>query len=1066
MAEKKLAESAASGGAGTWNRRWEDVERWIAFSDLHVSRRTIETCAKVLQKVHEEAMDRNAGVLFLGDFWHARGSLPVEPLNEVLDVFRSWTCPTIMISGNHDQVNIGGDVHALKPIEAASDFIKVIDQPTHFLGALFLPYRRNGGEIQESINSAARPKAIFAHVDVVGAHMNETFQAQDGIHPSCFPSNTPVYTGHYHKPHTVQGTAITYLGSPYQVSWNEAGQQKYLWLLDKDFHVSKKINIDIGPRHHLLSGPQHNFDSYRPGDRVRIQLESSMESTESFEPLRERGVHVEVVCKVPASPPRIEHAEQLGTKGLYYTFAETTSMSVDERQRGLDILELLSHQDQHLMIEQADVKFEKVILEGYGPFASRVEYALCNQSVRIVTGKNFDDPGCLSNGAGKTALVMAPMWALTGSTEARSVGGATASSLTNAEVVNDSTKYASVELHGTINGRSFYLKRQVGRRTLKALQFVYDGEDLTCQESKLTQAKIDELFNTGLLTKIVFHGQHTVEKLLGSRDKEFKDELGQLVALDLWEAAKNYTSNQVRLCKVAIDKLSTELEVLERNRAGFLAKVDEAHQHHVNWEQEVQQNLKVLEDQLNRANAELQQLAVECSAALLHYNNCKEEIEFSRLGSFAPMEDSTVDDLQQRISQLELELNNLKEEAMYSRAKIDSLRAVSASQWERLKGLHNMFSGEEAVTCSQCMQPISETAFDHASSTFEHEAEQAEQAVVDVQQRSQELAGSQKVIEGEIKRCKEDLRRQREQQESLAKEHQQRWVLRQKAMMSADLLAEKGGKLLESLQKRGEYCSADSLPKSTDNFDFDTLMAHVVRSVDRLESKHGQYSDLQRQVQSLGAAESPHKEKLLSLESLLKESEESIHNVTTQKGEMEKELGILSAVDLSFSRTGIQNFLLEGVLQELQLKTANFLELLSSGALRLILNPTRPSKSKQGATLERIDKTVEVWAKSGFVSRSLKSLSGGEQRRVALALSLAFSELGSERSNTRSNMLVLDEPFQHLDLEGCQRATTLLKSLQFRTILLVSQAYDSGTAGIERADCVVKRDGVSSIESF
>lgn len=830
--------------------------------------------------------------------------------------------------------------------------------------------------------------------------------------------------------------------------------------------MSKKINIDIGPRHHLLSGPQNDFDSYRPGDRIRIQLESSTESTESFEPLRERGLHVEVVCKVPASPPRIERAEQLGAKGLYHKFAETTSMSADERQRGLDILELLSHQDQQLMTEQADVNFEKVILEGYGPFASRVEYALCNQSVRIVTGKNVDDPGCLSNGAGKTALVMAPMWALTGSTEARSVGGATASSLTNAEVVNDSTKHASVELHGTINNRSFYLKRQVGRRALKVLQFVYDGKDLTCQESKLTQAKIDELFNTGLLTKIVFHGQHTVEKLLGSRDKEFKDELGQLVALDLWEAAKDHTSNQVRLCKVAIDKLSTELDVMKRNHAVFLAKVDEAHQHHANWEREVQQHLKVLEDELNQAKSELHQLAVECSAALLHYNTRKEESEFSKTGSFASVDDSVLDDLQERISQLELELNTLKEEAMYSRAKIDSLSAVSASQWERLKGLHNMLSGKEAVTCSQCMQPISESAFDHASSTFKQEAEQAEQAVVDAQRRSQELASSQKMIEGEINRCKEELRHQREQQQSLAKENERRWVLRQKAMMSADLLAEKGEKLLESLQFSVEYSSADSLPNTMDEFGLDTSMAQVVHLVDRLESKHTQYCDLQREVHSMGAAESPHTEKLLSLESLLKESEESIHNVTTQKGDKEKELRILSAVDLSFSRTGIQNFLLEGVLQELQLKTANFLELLSSGTLRLILNPTRPSKSKQGPTLERIDKTVEVWAKSGFVSRSLKSLSGGEQRRVALALSLAFSELGSERSSTRSNMLVLDEPFQHLDLEGCQRATALLKSLQFRTILLVSQAYDSGTAGIERTDCVVKKDGVSSIEPF
>ncbi len=39
-----------------------------------------------------------------GDFWHARGSLPVEPLNAVLRVLRNWTRPTLMLVGNHDQV--------------------------------------------------------------------------------------------------------------------------------------------------------------------------------------------------------------------------------------------------------------------------------------------------------------------------------------------------------------------------------------------------------------------------------------------------------------------------------------------------------------------------------------------------------------------------------------------------------------------------------------------------------------------------------------------------------------------------------------------------------------------------------------------------------------------------------------------------------------------------------------------------------------------------------------------------------------------------------------------------
>lgn len=39
-----------------------------------------------------------------GDFWHVRGMLPVNPLNRVLEEFREWKQPTLMLVGNHDQV--------------------------------------------------------------------------------------------------------------------------------------------------------------------------------------------------------------------------------------------------------------------------------------------------------------------------------------------------------------------------------------------------------------------------------------------------------------------------------------------------------------------------------------------------------------------------------------------------------------------------------------------------------------------------------------------------------------------------------------------------------------------------------------------------------------------------------------------------------------------------------------------------------------------------------------------------------------------------------------------------
>ncbi len=62
--QKSLAEQAPRG------LKWRKVKRWVVFSDLHLSLKTIDTVLEVLQKVHDEAAQREAGVLFLGEiFW-------------------------------------------------------------------------------------------------------------------------------------------------------------------------------------------------------------------------------------------------------------------------------------------------------------------------------------------------------------------------------------------------------------------------------------------------------------------------------------------------------------------------------------------------------------------------------------------------------------------------------------------------------------------------------------------------------------------------------------------------------------------------------------------------------------------------------------------------------------------------------------------------------------------------------------------------------------------------------------------------------------------------------------
>jgi len=178
---------------------WPNVCKWVVFSDLHVSPKTLDVCLEVLREVRDAARLRGAGVLFLGmslaikyleltrkdagmirpavyvavwhsgDFWHVKGPLAVRPLNAVIAELQTWTQPTVMLVGNHDQVLLSGLDHALPPLAAACRSMIMIDQPCIFMDALWLPYRRDVVELQAALQQAGSVTAVFAHADVVGS---------------------------------------------------------------------------------------------------------------------------------------------------------------------------------------------------------------------------------------------------------------------------------------------------------------------------------------------------------------------------------------------------------------------------------------------------------------------------------------------------------------------------------------------------------------------------------------------------------------------------------------------------------------------------------------------------------------------------------------------------------------------------------------------------------------------------------------------------------------------------------------------------------------------------------
>lgn len=95
----------------------------------------------------------------------------------------------------------------------------------------------------------------------------------------------------------------------------------------------------------------------------------------------------------------------------------------------------------------------------------------------------------------------------------------------------------------------------------------------------------------------------------------------------------------------------------------------------------------------------------------------------------------------------------------------------------------------------------------------------------------------------------------------------------------------------------------------------------------------------------------------------------------------------------------------------------------------------------------------------------LGSLSTGERRRVALALTLGYVDLLRARGAAAVDTLVLDEVHANLDREGVRRVLDVVRTLSQRCVVVVGQAGSEVAELADRHEAVVKReDGVVTLE--
>ena len=185
--------------------------------------------------------------------------------------------------------------------------------------------------------------------------------------------------------------------------------------------------------------------------------------------------------------------------------------------------------------------------------------------------------------------------------------------------------------------------------------------------------------------------------------------------------------------------------------------------------------------------------------------------------------------------------------------------------------------------------------------------------------------------------------------------------------------------------------------------------------------------------------------------------------ISDQMQDMQDELAELSAtlvkytIDLvnlqvlvkAFSTTGLVAYKIECLVKDLESITNEYLSELADGRFQLSFKIA--ASDKLNVVITDNGRDVDIIA-----------LSSGERARVNVATLLAIRKLMQSLSNSRTNLLILDETVENLDAEGKERLIEILLKEENLNTFLISHGFSHPL--LEKLS-VIKDKNMSRIEA-
>jgi exonuclease SbcC len=173
---------------------------------------------------------------------------------------------------------------------------------------------------------------------------------------------------------------------------------------------------------------------------------------------------------------------------------------------------------------------------------------------------------------------------------------------------------------------------------------------------------------------------------------------------------------------------------------------------------------------------------------------------------------------------------------------------------------------------------------------------------------------------------------------------------------------------------------------------------------------------------------------------------------------LQEELLLSKAADI-YSKNGIQSFIIENSLPEIETKANEILDTISDGRLQIYFKVQ--SKSKKGAMRETLDIEISNEGKT----RPYELFSGGEKFKVDIAIRIAISYILANKSGAKLSLLMIDEGFGTQDKDGVIRFVECINRIKddFKKIIVITHLTELRDY-FETHIRVIKNNGSSQLE--